>query len=242
LADMTSTAGPKKLSRSPRSLHDDSKASEMLPAILEIFRKRGPESFALGAIAEELGTSSRMLIYHFGSRDELLGRVMKLLRRDTIDSLDNPPPRGIDEAIQKWWSYYIYTGHLSDMQLFFHIAARRSEEPSRFTDFASTAVDGWVQFFARAIENEGKSPEFARTLGRLVIASMRGIVVDYLITNDIESCQRSLAAFRECIGLIMQQKADFKEPSLPLERPLSGSQPSPVPVADPSPGPHVAAE
>ncbi len=145
----------------------------MLPVIAEMLRERGPQGFVLGTIAEELGTSSRMLIYHFGSRDELLGRVMKLIRRDTIAFLEHPPPSTIDDAIQKFWAYYVHMGHISDMQLFFHIASRRFEEPNRFGDFASTAVDGWVQFFAGAIEAEGKSPEFARTLGRLTIASLR---------------------------------------------------------------------
>jgi AcrR family transcriptional regulator len=198
------TTDPRKLSRSPRSLNDDSKASEMLPAIVEVFRKRGPESFALGAIAEELGTSSRMLIYHFGSRDELLGRVMKLVRQDTIESLEHPPPRGIDEAIERFWSYYIYLGHLSDMQLFFHMAVRRSEEPTRFSDFASTAVGGWVHYFASAIERDGQSIEFGRTLGRLVIASLRGIIVDYLITSDLDSAEQSLDVLRQIVKPMMQ--------------------------------------
>lgn len=204
LADVIPTTAARTHDRSPRSLHADSKASEMLPAITEILRERGPQGFALGIIAEELGTSSRMLIYHFGSRDELLGRVMKLIRRDTIAFLEDPPPNGIEEAIQKFWSYYVHMGHISDMQLFFHIASRRFEEPARFDDFASTAVDGWVQFFAQAIEGEGKDSEFARVLGRLVIASLRGIVVDYLITGDEENAERSLAAFISLIQLTMR--------------------------------------
>lgn len=215
VGEMSSTPGNRWRSRSRRSLQEDSKASEMLPAIVEIFRKRGPQSFALGAIAEELGTSSRMLIYHFGSRDELLGRVIKLVRQDTISYLEDPPPNGIDEAIEKWWSYYVYEGHLSDMQLFFHISARRAEEPSRYVDFASTAVDGWVHFFARAIEKEGKSEEFSRTLGRVIIGSMRGIIVDYLISKDIESGERSLSALRELIELVMLHKSALKIPSPP---------------------------
>jgi AcrR family transcriptional regulator len=204
------TTESRKHARSPRSLDDDSKASEMLPAIVEVFRKRGPESFALGAIAEELGTSSRMLIYHFGSREELLGRVMKLVRQDTIESLENPPPCGISEAIQGFWSYYMYQGHLSDMQLFFHMAVRRSEEPARFTDFASTAVDGWVHHFAAAIEREGKSDDFSRTLGRLVIGSLRGLIVDYLITRDLDSAEKSLAVFHDFVRLTMEQRPDLQ--------------------------------
>ncbi len=185
----------------------------MLPEIVEIFRKRGPESFTLGTIAEELGTSSRMLIYHFGGRDELLGRVMKLVRKDTIDYLEDPPPRGAEEAMRKFWSYYVDMGHITDMQLFFHIAVRRVEEPQRFTDFASTAVDGWTEFFAHAIEREGKSLAYGRALGRLMIDVLRGILVDYLITDDVAGAERSLDVFCGYIRLLMDSGEDLGKAS-----------------------------
>jgi AcrR family transcriptional regulator len=204
---------PRKVSRSPRSLGSDSKASEMLPAIVEFFRARGPEGFSLAAIAEELGTSSRMLIYHFGGRDELLSRVMKLVRRDTILYLEDPPPDDVDEAIRRFWSYYIHMGHLSDMQLFFHIASRRAEEPERYDDFASTAVEGWTQYFANAIEKDGKNSAAATKLGRLVIAALRGIVVDYLVTRDVADAERSLSLFCESIRLLMENDALLEEPA-----------------------------
>ncbi|WP_196073314.1 TetR/AcrR family transcriptional regulator [Nakamurella alba] len=193
-------AAERKHVRSPRSLEADSKASEMLPAITQILRDRGPEGFALGAIAADLGTSSRMLIYHFGSRDELLGRVMKLLRNDTIALLGAPPPIGLDEAIGRFWNYYVHAGHISDMQLFFHMASRRFEEPDRFDDFASTAVDGWVHFFTVAAEADGMEESAARTVSRLTLATLRGIIVDYLITGDLANGERSLDAYRAMVS------------------------------------------
>ena len=187
--------------RSPRSFEKDSKAAEMLPSIAQLFRERGAESFSLAEIAGELGTSSRMLIYHFGSRDELLGRVLNIVRRETIAILSDPPPDQVGEAIQRWWDYYSAREHLADMQLFFHLASRSFEEPESFTDFTSTAVVGWADFFARAIEGEGVEAEAADSLARLAIAAMRGIMVDYLITADLESAERSVEAFRELMML-----------------------------------------
>ncbi|MCU1659762.1 MAG: TetR/AcrR family transcriptional regulator [Pseudonocardiales bacterium] len=185
------------ISLNANSLHADSKASEMLPAIVSILRERGPQGFFLGTIAEEMGTSSRMLIYHFGSRDELLGRAMRVVREETIQYLNDPPPSTLLEAVDKWWDYYMV--NLSDMQLFFHLASRRFEEPGRFTEFASNAVDSWVEYFASSIEAEGRSPEFARVLGRLTIAAMRGLTVDFLITGDKDHVDSSLDAFRSLL-------------------------------------------
>jgi AcrR family transcriptional regulator len=169
----------------------------MLPAIVSILRERGPEGFLLGTIAEQLGTSSRMLIYHFGSRDELLGHAMKVVREQTIEHLDNPAPTTLLQAVDKWWDYYMI--NLSDMQLFFHLASRRFDEPSRFTEFASSAVNSWVDYFAKSIETEGHSPKFARVLGRLTIAALRGLIVDLLITGDRDHVESSLEEFRSLL-------------------------------------------
>lgn len=173
------------------------KAEQMLPAIVAILRERGPEGFILSSIAEDLGTSSRMLIYHFGSRDELLGKVMKVVREETIEYLVQTRPTSLIEAINRWWEYYM--NHLSDMQLFFHLASRRFEEPTQFEEFASTAVERWIRYFADSVEAEGKSPTTAVVLGRLTIAALRGLVVDYLITEDREWAEKSLEAYRELV-------------------------------------------
>jgi AcrR family transcriptional regulator len=170
------------------------KADAMLPAIVDILRSRGPEGFVLSTIAEDLGTSSRMLIYHFGSRDELLGRVMKLVRLGTIDALKSPPPSTLLEAVDRWWDYYMV--YLSDMQLFFHLASRRFESPDQFEDFASTAVMSWSDYFGGALHAQGASDDEAAVLGRLTIATLRGLTVDYLISGDKEAVERSLERFR----------------------------------------------
>lgn len=174
------------------------RAAEMLPEIVEVLRRRGPAGFQLGTIADDLGTSSRMLIYHFGSRDDLLSHVMRILRRDTVRELSSPPPTSVLEAIDRWWAYYME--HTSDIQLFFHLASRRFEEPGRFDEFASTAIDIWRDYFASALEAQGMDAAHAEVLGRLIIGTLRGITADYLITGDREHVEESLADFRELLS------------------------------------------
>ena len=173
------------------------RAVEMLPAIVDVLRRRGPAGFQLGTIAEDLGTSSRMLIYHFGSRDDLLSHVMRVVRRDTVTELSSPAPGTLIEAIDRWWVYYMK--HLSDIQLFFHLASRRFEEPGRFDEFASTAIDSWRDYFAGAIVAEGHGYHYAQVLGRLVIGTLRGITADYLITGDRERVEEALDEFRSLL-------------------------------------------
>lgn len=176
---------------------------EMLPAIVDVLRHRGPAGFQLTTIAEDIGTSSRMLIYHFGSRDDLLSRVMQVVREQTVTELSSPPPSTLVEAIDRWWAYYL--DHLSDIQLFFHLASRRFEEPDRFGEFASTAIDMWRDHFAEAMRTEGYGPEYSAVVGRLVIGTLRGITADYLITGDRSHVEEALLAFRSLLQLGMRE-------------------------------------
>ncbi|MGP3534257.1 TetR/AcrR family transcriptional regulator [Microbacterium sp. RD1] len=171
-----------------------SRADDLLPEIVDVLRARGPEGFVLQTLAEELGTSSRMLIYHFGGRDQLLGRALRLVRADTIRMLEAPPPAGLREAIDRWWEHY--TAHLEELQLFFHLTARRFEIPEQFEEFAQDAVHGWVAYFADARRAEGGAAEDADELGRLAVATLRGLAVDLLLTEDRPRVDAALARFQ----------------------------------------------
>jgi AcrR family transcriptional regulator len=180
------------------AFRDSARTAELLQASLRHLRATGIERFSLAGLAEALGTSSRMLIYHFGSRDELLGQVMHAMRAEVAAELRDPEPRTIGEAIDHWWAYY--TEHLTEMQLFFHLASRRFEEPTSFEEFASTAVQTWKDYFAEAAVTQGYPAKGADTLGRLCVAALRGLIVDLLITDDRDSVHAALAMLRKYVA------------------------------------------
>jgi AcrR family transcriptional regulator len=180
------------------AVRDGERTAELLQASLRHLRATGMERFSLAGLAQALGTSSRMLIYHFGSRDKLLGQVMHAMRAEVAAELRDPEPRTIGEAIDHWWIYY--TAHLTEMQLFFHLASRRFDEPTSFEEFASTAVETWKDYFAEAAVKQGYPGEDAETLGRLCVAALRGLIVDLLITDDRDSVHAALAMLRNQIA------------------------------------------
>jgi AcrR family transcriptional regulator len=169
------------------------KSDELLGQIMEIVRREGLAGFSLDTLAAELGTSSRMLVYYFGSKDELLGRIVYAIRDDHVTNMENSPGDTIIEAIDKWWNYY--RSNLTDMQFFFHLATRSFEEPDKFKEFSSTAVDLWASYFYNSLRGALPDDE-AKDLARLVLATVRGLTVDLLITADAERVERSLTEFK----------------------------------------------
>jgi AcrR family transcriptional regulator len=179
------------------------KADELLGQIMPIVRRTGLAGFSLDIIAAELGTSSRMLVYYFGSKDELLARIVHELRDDHVASMAGTPGDTIIEAIDKWWNHY--RANLTDMQFFFHLATRSFEEPDKFTEFSNTAVDLWASYFYSCVRNQVRTDAEARAIARLVLATVRGLTVDLLITQDIESVEKSLKAFKSLLRKVYPQ-------------------------------------
>ena len=76
-------------------------------AAVECFAERGVGDHSLRAIAEELGTSHRMLIYHFGSREGLLVAVRKAVeagQRDMLAALAADADADPRAVTRQFWS------------------------------------------------------------------------------------------------------------------------------------------
>ena len=161
---------------------NNAKAEEQLGRIIEIVRRQGLAGFSLDNLAPELGTSSRMLVYYFGSKDELLGRIVYTLREDIVTQLESEPVGTITEAIDRWWDHYL--ANPTDMQFFFHLTSRSFEEPEKFEEFSSTAVELWSSYFLRSLQGHVRSDAEAKAISRLVLATVRGLQGDLLISAD----------------------------------------------------------
>lgn len=173
------------------------KSDDLLGRIVEIVRRTGLAGFSLDSLASELGTSSRMLVYYFGSKDELLGRIVYALREDIVTAMESSPSGTIIEAIDMWWNHY--RANLTDMQFFFHLTSRSFEEPEKFTEFSSTAIDLWASYFYRILQKDSRTDAEARALARLVLATVRGLTVDLLITGDVEHVEQALTEFKSLL-------------------------------------------
>jgi hypothetical protein len=70
------------------------------------------------------------------------------------------------------------------MQIFFFLAgqaAHKRKDPSVFTD---SVVATWADELRHVCEREGMDSQAAQAEARLLVASMRGLLLDRLLTRD----------------------------------------------------------
>ena len=155
----------------------------------------GIADLSLRQLAAAIGTSHRMLLYHFGSREGLLVAVTQAVeeqqRAGLLESGTTP-----QDARRSW-------ERLSDPKLwpqerlFFELYAYALRGRPGTEGFLDGIVESWVAPVAAALVEAGADERTARADARLAVAVVRGLLLDLLATGDragvTEAYERFLA-------------------------------------------------
>lgn len=162
---------------------EGSTGRELLDRITDHIVRRGLAEAGLRQLAPIAGTSHRMLVYYFGSRDGLLGAVLHELRGvESREIIGRAASR--QDALERTWAYYTAPKRQLEMRIFFYLAGQAAHSGSGPSDFTDAVVATWTDELRRVCECEGMDPETAQAEARLLIASLRGLLLDRLLTGD----------------------------------------------------------
>jgi AcrR family transcriptional regulator len=162
----------------------DSQARDrLLDAAVEQALSRGIVDLSLREIAAGIGTSHRMLIYHFGSREGLLVAIVREVERRERGALTGTGVLSAADARRLW-------GRLADQKLraqerlFFEIYSHALLARPGTEGFLEEALEGWISPVAKSMTSAGVDPKQARVLARLGLAVTRGLLLDLLASGD----------------------------------------------------------
>ena len=160
----------------------------------------GIAGLSLRTLAAAIGTSHRMLIHHFGSKERLWVQIVQAVeqreRELVLDSLateDLPPA----EAIRANWRRFSDPELWPNERLFFELYVQALLGRTPEAAVLDGIVEDWVAPIAeRAIANGMPAPQ-ARAQARLGVAVTRGLLLDLLATKDVEGVNAAMEAFIE---------------------------------------------
>ena len=166
---------------------DTARRAELLNALVTECATHGVGGRSLRELAEAVGTSHRMLLHHFGSRDELLLSVVDEVERrqkELLHELDSDGAAGFAAM----WRHLRQPGLRDLERLFFECYARGAQGESPFATMLPAAVEGWLT------EVSGDPSQ-----ARLGLAVMRGLLLDLAGTDDEAGVDASAARFVELL-------------------------------------------
>ena len=176
---------------------------KLLAAVTSVALAEGISDKSLRAIAEAAGTSHRMLIHHFGSREGLLVEVIREVearQRAALGDLVTDPGEEPAELGLRFWERLRSPELAPQERLFFEVYGQALQGRRWAEPLLDGIVENWVGPVAAMLEaHAGIGPETARTIARLQVAVGRGLLLDVLATGDDREVDAAMRYFQEML-------------------------------------------
>jgi AcrR family transcriptional regulator len=184
----------------PRS-RDEERRRELLLAVIATVAETGIGHRSLRDIAAAAGTSHRMLLHHFGSREELLLAIVEEVESRQHASLAGFPDDPLEAARAMWAN--LRSPQLRPFErLFFECYARAAQGEEPFDRLLPRAVDGWLSAVGDRSPDGIDAPAI-----RLGLAVTRGLLLDLVATGDEAAVD---AAYERFLALLMSSVPDHQ--------------------------------
>jgi AcrR family transcriptional regulator len=157
---------------------DFKRRQQLLDALVEEFAAGGIGDRSLRDVAVAVGTSHRMLLHHFASRDELLLAIVEEVERRQMAILSDLPTDPAD-SFAAMWAVLCRPELRPFERLFFECYSRGAQGEEPFVRMVPGAVDAWL---SEADKVTGGTSD--RAFVRLGLAVTRGLLLDLVATND----------------------------------------------------------
>ena len=161
---------------------------ELLEAAYRYVLVRGITDISLRPLAAAIGSSPRVLLYLFGSRDGLIRALLARSRREELRLLGELRAEaggGLDEAANRLWTWLADPQRRGLLTLWLEGYARSLVDPTGpWAGFARSTVQDWLALLA----HHQTSPDTAAAEAERthVLAVLRGAVLDLLATGDTD--------------------------------------------------------
>ena len=157
--------------------------ARLLALTRELILTRGVLGLSLSELARSVGSNNRMLLYHFGSLDELLGAAIDdilggTVLLDRLAELIRPPGRPADRLTVAW-HHIADPERLPHLRLFFARFGMAVDAPDRYAEFLNQVRDRWTAVLAEALR---AWPELDDPVGTAaaVVALWRGLQIQLI--------------------------------------------------------------
>ena len=174
----------------------------LLDRCVAYLQESGFSDASLREIAAGAGTSHRMLIYHFGTREQLLADVVGRIEAAQREALADLVAQEDDllEINRRFWRRLSDPALAPAERLFFEIYAQALRGRDWTTSFRESVIDAWEEPVAALYQRLGASPETARAHVRLGLAVTRGLLMDLLLTDDREVVDEAMELFGSMVA------------------------------------------
>jgi len=165
--------------------------------------ERGLIGLSLRPLAAALGTSDRMLLYHFGTREALIAEVLRRSTDRSVAAIEALPVQAdVAAGVQTLWQAH-REGTLDRCQRVYAQAA--AQGLLGHDELASPVADSnasWLAALAAYLGRCGATPPRAERCARFVDAALMGLHLDVVVEPepDLQAVVDDVAVAAQALG------------------------------------------
>jgi AcrR family transcriptional regulator len=171
---------------------------ELLDRAYQYVLDHGVAELSLRPLAAAIGSSPRVLLFLFGNKDELVQALLARAREDELELLERARGRGdadLPTLAAELWRWMATEEHRPLLRLWVEGYARSLVEPhGPWAGFARATVNDWLDVLASAQPGRVRRTAAGEAERTLVLAVLRGALLDLLATGDTRRISRAVDA------------------------------------------------
>lgn len=186
------------MSRTP----DDARRAELLDAVVDYILAHGVSDLSLRPLAKAVGSSPRVLLYYFGSKEDLVTEVLAQAgaRQREIFARLRAQNLGTACGCREIWNIMSAPSSEPLFRLFFELYGLALQDRKKYARFLKRAVEPWLEFIAAPLLEVGWTKTQARAYATMLVAGFRGFLLDLCATRDRERVNAGVEMWLETLS------------------------------------------
>jgi AcrR family transcriptional regulator len=178
------------------SREPSARQTELLELAYRYVLVHGLADMSLRPLAKEIGSSPRVLLYLFGSKDGLVRALLNRARQDelaAIEAFQEDPGPALTDTAQQVWDWLSAPAHRHLLGLWVEAYGRSLADPGGpWAGFAAQTVQDWLGLLAARQTPGLRGSDTGAAQRTAVLALLRGAMLDLLATRDTERTGRAV--------------------------------------------------
>lgn len=185
----------------------------LMQAAIEFVAENGTSEFSVRKIAAGIGTSHRLLSYHFGNKEDFFKEIMNALEKkhaEELISFELSEEFDPDAALMRTWDYFTRPEILRYTKVYLELLVWRMRESPDQAAQRSGLGDSWREPLIELNRRAGVPDARVEMEAHIALAMLRGLLLEFLATGNSEEPRATLGGFLRERKRITKQQRKFE--------------------------------
>src|SRR5580692_7576252 len=169
----------------------------LLESLIAYLVRRGVADLSLRPMAAAVGTSARLLIFHFGSKERLLLEVLDEMQarlQRSFEDLLRDSSAAHSAPLRRFWDWALKDGNFAQLRVLYQLHILAAQDPKTYGRYLKRNSLNWLEL----VQGVLKPVQRSTALATLIVAVFDGLFIEVVSTGER---RRASAALDEFIAM-----------------------------------------